>query len=115
MVLSLYNRALVGKFKFIKLSILEILEWIHLKWKSIIKEAARVFMLMNGWICFQFIFEEDRKKIDIFWVIEKGSLVLNRWHSDSCPWKEKIKKRPLWVMFPVFPLDCWSLAGFMVE
>ena len=91
MVLSLTNRSLVGKFKFVKLTRLEILEWIRIKWKPIIKTFPRVLMLMNKWICFYFISEEDRKKIEErFWVIEKSSSVLMRWHSGFNPWKEKL-------------------------
>ena len=83
----------MGKFEFVKLIRIDIMDWIRLKWKPIIIAVPRVLMLMNGWICFQFISKEDRKKIDErFWVIEKGLLVLVRLHYGFKPQKEKLRK-----------------------
>ena len=115
MVFSLTNRDLVWKFEFVKLTRMDIMEWICLKWEPIIKTVPRVLMLMNRCIWFQFISEEDRKNIEEqFWVIEKGSLVHMRWNSRFKPWKEKLRKRHLYVMLQGFPQHCWNLADFVV-
>ena len=112
MVSKLTSNALVGKFEFIKITRLEFLDWVRLKWNPLIKTVPRDLMIMNDWICFHFLLAEDRMKIEErFRVIEKGSLVLTRWHIGFNLWKERLLKNNLWVMFP---LHCWFLVRFMV-
>ena len=64
MLSVLSQRNLVGKFDFIKLNRNTILDRIQCKWKSFISNIHRVLMLVNGWIVFQFMTEEDRKAIE---------------------------------------------------
>ena len=49
MVHSISTNALVGKLEFVKLSRLELLDWVREKWKPLIKTILRVLMLMKGW------------------------------------------------------------------
>ena len=49
MVHSISANTLVGKLEFVKLSRLELLDWVREKWKPLIKTILRVLMLMKGW------------------------------------------------------------------
>ena len=71
----------MGRFEYIRLGRAEILDWIRVIWKPLIKSISRVILVANHWIIFQFLSEEDREIIEIhFWVIGQGSLVLGGWH-----------------------------------
>ena len=71
-------------------------------------------MLVNGWVVFHFLSEEDKRAIEgWFWVIGRGYLVLVRWKVDFDPWKSKLAKRHLWVILLRFRLHCWNIKGFM--
>ena len=59
MVESLSMRALVGNFEYIKISLSTILAWIREVWKPLIHYVSRVILLDNGWIIFQFLYQED--------------------------------------------------------
>ena len=114
MVESLSLRSLVGKFEYTKLGWLTILAWIREVWKLVIRYIPQVVLLANGWIIFQFLYEEDRQIINRhLWVIGQGSLVLSRWHVGFDPQHEKLVKRHLWVILPDFPVHHWNLKGFM--
>ena len=80
MVLALSQRALVGKFDFIKLSWKEIVTWIWDTWKLIIKDISPVMALDGSWnYIFHFLLEEDRCTIEKrLWVIGHGSLIMKR-------------------------------------
>ena len=53
-------------------------------------------MMVNGWIVFHFLFEEDRKVIEgKFSVLGMGSLVFSRWHVGFDPRNEKLSRRHL--------------------
>ena len=116
MILILSDNALVGNMEFVKLFLLDLMNWVRDKWKPLNKMVLRVLMLMNDQFCFIFLLVEDQKILieDRFWVIEYGTLVLLRWHSGFNPWKERLKKMNLWVFLIEFSLHCWNLARFMV-
>ena len=40
--------------------------------------------------------------------VGKGSLVLERWHANFDPVRERIKKRHLWTLLPGLPFLLWS-------
>ena len=54
----------MGKFEFVKLSRIEILDWIREIWKEFIKNILRVLSLVNGWLFIIFISKEDRNTVD---------------------------------------------------
>ena len=80
LVEALSEMDLVGRFKYIKLSRSEILDWIHCKWKPFISNMSWVMMIANGWVVFHFMSKEDRKPTGgRLWVIGRRYLVLVRW------------------------------------
>ena len=66
MVMALSQRDLVSKFENNKLSRLEILSWVREKWKPLIKNISRVLLLVNGWIIFQFLYENTGRSLRNF-------------------------------------------------
>ena len=59
LVPALSLRSLVGKMEFVKISRVDLLEWIRDVWKPFIKNIPRVLALVNGFV-FHFLLEEDR-------------------------------------------------------
>lgn len=63
--------------------------------------------LVNGWVLFQFLYEEDREIIEgQYWVLGQGSLVLRSWHVGFNPHTERLLRRHLWVILPDFSIQC---------
>ena len=103
MVEALSERALVGRFEYIKLTRVDILPWIRSKWKSFLTNIPRVMTLINGWVVFHFLLVEDREPIERhFWVINMGSLVLAPWTFGFDPQKTRMERRHLRVILPGF-------------
>ena len=50
--------------------------------------------------------------LDSLWRIGAGSLVLSRWHAHFDPFRERVRKRNLWVLLPALPFPLWSW-GFL--
>ena len=63
-MMDLSQRDLIGKFEYINMSRGDILSWVWRKWKPFIENMPKVFMLVNGWVFFQFLLEEDRRIIE---------------------------------------------------
>ena len=58
-----------------------------------------------------FVFLEDDHATQVLqrmWRIGKGSLVLDQWHANFDPARERIKKRHLWTLLPGLPFPLWS-------
>ena len=94
----------------------EWVDWATIHWNPIIHYIPTISLLTNKWLVFVFIEEMDALHILApLWTIQKGSLVLSRWHSRFDPLKERITKRHLWVILPSLPFPLWNkyfLVGF---
>ena len=100
---ALSKRALVGCFEYIRHGWAEILDWIQVIWKPLIKSIPRVILVANRWIISQFLSEEERAIIESqFWVIGQVSLVIGCWNVKFDPRLEKVTKRNLWVILSDF-------------
>ena len=67
--------------------------WVREHWKPILKFVPKVLSLVNGWVLFQFLYEEDRLIIKgQYWVISQGSLVLSHWQVGFDPRMERLIK-----------------------
>ena len=58
-----------------------------------------------------FIFLEDDHATQVLkqlWRVGKGSLVLDRWHANFDPARERIRKRHLWTLLPGLPFPLWN-------
>ena len=76
MVTSFSTKDLLGHFDFIKMTRLDILDWISMKSQPLIIYVLRVTMLVNGWVVFHFLSQVSLQKIlNMYWIIDKGSLV----------------------------------------
>ena len=69
MVQALTSRAFLGRMEYVKLSKVNIIEWITKTWKLIINYVPRVITLVNGWFYFHFLSKERLYEIlSRFWV-----------------------------------------------
>ena len=71
----------MGRFKYLKNTSADILSWICSKWKPFNSNIIRVMTLVNGLVIFHFVSVED-KGLLVYWVIDKGLLVLAHWTFD---------------------------------
>ena len=82
----------------------EWIDWATIHWKPIIHYVPTISLLVNKWLAFVFIEENDAIRIlDILWNIQKGSLVLSHWHTSFDPLKERVIKHHLWDLLPSLP------------
>ena len=55
-----------------------------------------ISLLVRGWIVFVFLEDDHATQVlNRLWRVGKGSLVLNRWHVNFDPARERVKKRYL--------------------
>ena len=78
-------------------------------WKSLLSYAPIISLLAKGYIIV--IFLEDTHATTVLnspWCIGEGSMVLDHWHVNFDPLKERVKKGHLWVLLPALPFPLWS-------
>ena len=87
----------------------EWVEWDTIHWKPIIHYVPTVNLLANNWLLFVFIEEIDATRIlGNLWTIQKGSSVLNHWHTDFNLLTERVTIQNLWVLLPTLPFPLWN-------
>ena len=68
-----------------------------------------ISFLARGWIVFVFLEDSHATTIlNSLWCSGVGSLVLDRWHVNFDPLRERVKKRHLWVLLPGLPFPLWN-------
>ena len=83
---TLCRRTLIRRQEYCSLTKEEWVKWATIDWKPIIQYVPTVSILANKWLIFVFIEETDATRIlGNLWTIQKGSLVLNHWHSGLDP------------------------------
>jgi hypothetical protein len=106
-------RGLVGRFGYWAMGEKDIHAWVEVNWGPLLGYLPETFILMKGWLCFLFKNTEDAELVlRKVWVVNKGSLMLKRWHLVFNLEKEHIRFRHLWVLFPGCSLALWSLEAF---
>ena len=62
-----------------------------------------------GWIVFVFLEDSHATTVlNSLWHIGVGYLVLDRWHVNFDPLRERVKKRHLWVLLLGLPFPLWN-------
>ena len=83
--------------------------WASDNWKPLFDYIPTISLLSNGWIGFVFLDPEHcTRALEGVCRIGKGSLVLEQWHSNFDPLRERISKRHLWVLLLHLPFPLWS-------
>ena len=78
---ALCARALIGRLEYAALDKKQWVEWASERWKPLIKYLPTTSLLVKGWIVFVFLEAEHATTIlNRPWRVDKGSLVLDRWH-----------------------------------
>ena len=87
----------------------EWVSWETTHWKPILNYTPTISLLANRWLVIVFIKDLDASRIlNSLWTIGNGSLVLNRWHANFNPLKERVIKRHLWVLMSALPFSLWK-------
>ena len=85
---------LIGHFDFIKLNKEDHLAWVTEHWNPLINYVPNIIILTNSWVVFLFLESKDAQNmLDRLWVINYGSLVLDKWHLGFDPLRKKNVKR----------------------
>jgi hypothetical protein len=107
---ALSSRALVGRFEYIVPSRGEVIKWVNNEWNSYLGYCAGFITFMKGWVCFQFMKDNDLHKVlDRFWMLGKGSLVLKKWKVDFNPLYESLLKESFVDVTP------WDSSSSLVQ
>ena len=108
---ALSSRALIGRLEYASLDKKQWFEWASEKWKPLLTYVPAISLLVRGWIVFVFLEDgHTTSLLNKIWRVEKGSLVLDRWHVHFDPVRERVKKRHLWSLLPGLPFPLWNRA-----
>ena len=106
---ALSRRALIGRLEYVSMEKKDWLSWATEFWKPFLTYVPTISLLVRGWIVFVFL--EESHATDVLsrlWRVGNGSLVLDRWHVNFDPARERVKKRHLWAILPGLPLPLWN-------
>jgi hypothetical protein len=111
--MSLSEKALIGKFFYVRLNKSQVEDWVLRHWKPLVGYCPRFNILSNHWLVFHFLAEEDLLRIlDSPWIFDHGILMLKRWYPGFNPHSEVFSRRKLWMLLPDFPIEFWSATIF---
>ena len=83
--------------------------WVTEYWKPFLTYVPTISLLVRGWIVFVFL--EDAHASEVLsrlWRVGNGSLVLDRWHVNFDPTRERVQKRHLWALLSGLPFLLWN-------
>jgi len=93
----------------------DILDWVEINWGMMLGYVPETYILLKGWFCFIFKTLEDAEMVlQRFWVVNRGSLMMKRWHLTFNLEKESFRLRHLWVLLLRFHLALWSVEVFKI-
>jgi len=112
-ILSLSEKALIGKLFYIRMNKTQIEDWIRKLWKPLVGYCPRFNILSNHWLVFHFLSEEDLKLIlEPPWLLGRGVLMLKRWYLGFMPSSEVFSHRKPWMLLPDFLIEYLSMDIF---
>ena len=101
---ALCSQELIGRLEYCQMGKKEWVSWALEHWKPFLSYVPMISLLARGWIVFVFLEDSHATTIlNSLWRIGGGSLVLDRWHVNFDPLRERVKKRHLWVFLLALP------------
>jgi hypothetical protein len=112
-VISLTEKALVGKLFYSRMNKNQLAEWILRFWKPILGYFPMFSLLSNHWMVFHFLSESDLLSIlGSPWIFGRSILMLKRRYLGFNPLLEKFTKSIFWMLLPDFPIKFWFIWIF---
>ena len=106
---ALSRRALIGRLEYVSMEKKDWFSWASEQWKPFLTYVPAISLLVRGWVVFVFLEEAHASEVlSRLWRVGNGSLVLDRWHVNFDPARERIQKRHLWDILPGLPFPLWN-------
>ena len=98
---ALSRRALIGRLEYASIEKKDWVSWASEFWKPFLSYVPSISLLVRGWIVFVFLEDSHASEVlSCLWRVGNGSLVLDRWHVNFDPMRERVKKCHLWAILP---------------
>ena len=107
---ALCSHALIGRLEYTQMGKNNWQAWAAENWKPLFSYTPTISLLAKGWLVIVFLEEAHALSVlNSLWRIREGSLVLDRWHINFDPLRERVKKDICGSFF----LDYHSLCGIV--